>query len=60
MPEQMSYDEYLNLVATAMIEQDAWGRMEPDTRRKVQAIKDGEIEVMDEGWVRPLEDVADA
>jgi hypothetical protein len=56
MTEQMTYGEYLNLVAQAMIEQEDFGRMGPETRRQVQAIKDGEIEVMDEGWIRPLED----
>lgn len=55
MAEQMTYEEYLNLVAQAMIEQDGWGRMEPDTRAKVMKIKDGEITVLDEGEVPPLE-----
>lgn len=57
MTEYMTYEEYMTLVAQAMIEQDAWGRMEPDTRRKVQAIKDGGITVLDEGEIPPLKDL---
>lgn len=57
MAETMTYNEYLTLVATAMIEQEDFGRMRPATKEKVQKIKYGEITVLDEGEVPPLEDL---
>lgn len=55
--EYMTHEEFLNLYATALIEQEDYGQMNWDTKNKVQQIKDGRIVVLAEGEVRPLENI---
>jgi hypothetical protein len=55
----MTYAEYLNLVATAMIEQEDFGHMRSETKALVMAIRDGDITVLDEGEVRPLKSLGE-
>lgn len=57
MPEYITQYEFAELRAQAMIELEDEGRMRPKTKARVAAIKNGEIIVMGEGEVRPLEDV---
>lgn len=56
--EYMTHTEFLNLYATALIEQEDYGQMNWDTKNKVQQIKDGRIVVLAVGEVRPLENIA--
>lgn len=55
--EYMTHEEFLNLYATALIEQEDYGSMNWDTKDKVQKIKNGTIVVLEEGEVLPLESI---
>jgi len=56
VPEQMTQYEFAELRATAMIELEDFGHMRAATKEKLIAVRDGKIELMEEGWVRPLDD----
>lgn len=56
--EYMTHTEFLNLYASALIEQEDYGQMNFDTKSKVMRIKSGTIIVLAEGEVRPLENIA--
>lgn len=55
--EYMTHEGFLNLYATALIEQEDYGQMNWDTKSKVMRIKSGTIVVLAEGEVRPLENI---
>jgi len=56
MTEQMSWYEWCELQAQALMDRDAEGHLSYETKQKLLRIQSGEIEIMPEDWVRPLED----